>query len=284
MRKIVFYILLSYTSVAAQDVSFTLVDCGQKEAVPFAHIINLSQEVFTITDKAGNCTIRYKPNDTLIASHLGYNTDTLFQPQDTLCLTSIAYALEEVKINTDNKQKEIGNFKHKRNPFWTVFGLSYFTRYALLIYNTEKTNYILDEIQIPVKYLEDYDSGGDILVQFVLPDPNNKPSDSLIAQTTIPIKRKGGKRKQLLKHKVSNILLPKGNFFIVLSRIKLGAEFDLNSTSYAVNPFIRMTNNKEIENIAYYQYPESEKWLDPYKDLGIPADSYSFFNISLIVR
>lgn len=80
-------------------------NAADNSAISSVHVINLSQVIGVITDKAGKFEIQAQLNDTLYFSYLGFKSikvrvtnDLLKFKNSKIQLTELAYALEEVII------------------------------------------------------------------------------------------------------------------------------------------------------------------------------------------
>ncbi len=103
----IFFSLLT-GNVIAQNQTLTgfVENAADNSPLSSVHVINLSQVIGVITDKAGKFEIPVKLNDTLYLSYLGFKSikvrvtnDFLKFKNSKIQLTELAYALEEVIIS-----------------------------------------------------------------------------------------------------------------------------------------------------------------------------------------
>jgi len=98
---------VSINFINAQNKSLTafVENAADNSPISSVHVINLSQVIGVITDKAGKFEIQAQLNDTLYFSYLGFKSikvrvtnDLLKFKNSKIQLTELAYALEEVII------------------------------------------------------------------------------------------------------------------------------------------------------------------------------------------
>jgi hypothetical protein len=110
MRPFIALCLFVFTSslLWSQETSMTVkaqvINAQNKESMSAVHVINLTQVKGTITDQEGRFTLTAQANDTLYLSYLGFKplkvrvTSDMFRFDNTIELTELAYALEEVVL------------------------------------------------------------------------------------------------------------------------------------------------------------------------------------------
>ncbi|SUZ84547.1 uncharacterized protein METZ01_LOCUS37401 [marine metagenome] len=103
----IFFSLLTGNLIAQNQTLIGFVEnAADNSPIVSVHVINLSQVIGVITDKAGKFEIPAKLNDTLYLSYLGFKSikvrvtnDFLKYKNSKIQLTELAYALEEVIIS-----------------------------------------------------------------------------------------------------------------------------------------------------------------------------------------
>lgn len=103
----IFFSLLTGNVISQNQILTGFVEnAADNSPLSSVHVINLSQVIGVITDKAGKFEIPVKLNDTLFLSYLGFKSikvrvtnDFLKFKNSKIQLTELAYALEEVIIS-----------------------------------------------------------------------------------------------------------------------------------------------------------------------------------------
>lgn len=105
MFKLVLNLVLIVTSlyVNAQQ-KIIVVDAETREALPYVEIFNLSEETFALTDIDGK--VELKDKGVFEFSILGYASQQIENPKDTIKLSKSTFTIDEVVV-TDTNEREI---------------------------------------------------------------------------------------------------------------------------------------------------------------------------------
>lgn len=262
-KKVLFYILLSYSGIKlnAQSFSGYLFD-NENLPIAYASILNMRNENFTFSNKNGVFEIVAKRMDTLEIRHISFYSKkyivTSFN-RDTIFLAEKNLLLEEIIVASKTNTFTIGDNIKKKN----ILGLAINKEYAYLFSNPLDKSIKLKKIIIPVRFKKGYSNKGVFQFQFFKQDISNMISDVPMSQSyEIPINKI---RKEIVIEFEENIIVTnKTDFFLVMKRAISEEIFNpKNPKNLSVNPFIFFEESHNNIDSIFFDKPISlGRWLE----------------------
>lgn len=271
---ILFIIIVSPLTILSQS-KFRLLDIETNKSIQFATILNKTSSYFTFSNELGEFNLPIKSLDSLIITHVSYNTKKILienSLEHNIYLKEKLNDLNEVIIK-NNIPAQIELNKEK-----TFYGLSLDRVYAIFVNGRSEMNgETLKEIIFPIKNKKKYSTDGKLEISIVSADINNDITDNLIIEPiyfetnliseNISIK--------IPKNKVFNF---ENNYFIVLKRLDANNLYHNRSLNTSVNPFIEVIKSVSEKKI-YVKDVYTNKWTE------ITKKNYPFvplFNLKFI--
>jgi len=130
---------------------------------------------------------------------------------------------------------------------------------AFKIKNDKK--FELHSLNIPVKFVKNYSNKGVILFKLFKSDEDGNITDIGLSEEKKVEIDTISKKHILLNFKLDDIIIPKGDFFIVTQRVIAGEILYPNKKSISVNPFLYIKNYNNKERLYYYQTFFDNEWI-----------------------
>lgn len=227
-------------SLVAQNRKCILLDEVNKQAIPYASVLNLTNDKYTYTNDLGFFELPIAENDSIEIQHISFKRLRItLGVSDTIYLKTQVHHLPEVAITPQKKErlKSINYNKKKK----IQFGMAMNSEYAFLIENSKSIDKQIVKIEIPIKMKKGYPSDGVILLQLLEADEDNKLSNIPISELVELDVSALANNKSMSFELSKPVVFPNKDFFILLKRVVPNKMFENRKMTPAVNPFFRLS-------------------------------------------
>ena len=250
--------------------------------IKFASILNENTKIYTYSNESGVFRIEVNEGDTLILSHVNYETLRLNGisrdgMRDTLFLKEKANYLDEVIVRPTKRESfQFGNITKKESQY----ALTLNTSYAFEIEIPKKLNGYLSSVEIPINSKRRYSNEGFLVIQlYRIFDQDygfKEPIGSIKYFEIEDLK----KENSIEFHVGVELEKDLENLFLYVNRIVPDKVFDERDEKLSVNPlFYYKNNNSDLNGFMNYVLFDGwyslEKWFEnvPIIDIRLNIES-----------
>ena len=245
--------------------------------IEFATVLNRSNKKFTYTNNKGYFNLDLEIGDSIEIQHVSYLSGIFIieeiNQREAYTLNEKEIQLKEVVVTPSTK-----NVERLKSPFKkkTQYGLAVNSDYLFNLSNEIDSDFVLEELIIPIHFRKNYSSEGSLLIQILRLNKNS--SDSLI-----PIQKvKDIPITQILDEKEISLSFEglkvdkNDKIYIFMKRVISERIYSLDSTNLSVNPFIYICSDTSGSSKSYVKrIGEIKNWINLSAWFGYEPSMYS---------
>lgn len=150
INKFIFIILITVSAYTQAQQKIVVVDAETLEALPYVEVFNPINKFFALTDQVGK--VELKDKGVFEFSILGYASQEIENPKDTVKLSKTTFMIDEVVVTDTNEQEiiQVGFHDARKTRFNHKFekGKMY---YGTLIENSLDLDCIIEKLIVKFK-------------------------------------------------------------------------------------------------------------------------------------